>query len=72
MCEYVYGGVTAFYEQPALGEANTDLGNGLTNQIFYAKYPPVKIGSQIIYINGQVWHQVNNIRLANPGSKPMS
>lgn len=69
LCEYVFGGTTAFKAQEALGANNNSLGNGTVGQVFYTKYPPIVTGSQAVYINGQTWQQVANIASAPRGAR---
>jgi alpha-N-arabinofuranosidase len=51
---YAFGGITEFTKQATIGFAETDLtsalSKGTANQQFYAAYPPVVAGTNIVYI----------------------
>ncbi len=61
LCEYVYGGVTSFSNQKTLATNNSTAGNRSPNQVFYAEYPPIVSGSQVVFVNGIAWVKVNSL-----------
>jgi alpha-N-arabinofuranosidase len=67
LCQYVYGGITAFTDQRAIAVNNDQSSNGTPDQAFYAQYPPVASGSQVVYVNGRAWAPIGNINNATPG-----
>lgn len=69
LCEYVYGGTTAFTKQATLDANNGSTGNGKTGQVFFAEYPPLVPSSQTVYVNGRIWQPVNNIKQAGYGQR---
>jgi len=63
LCEYVYGGTTSFNRQVAINSNNSTNSDGTASQNFYALYPPIVSGSQIVRVNGSVWRQVSDLSL---------
>lgn len=65
---YALGGSTTFTRQP-VGSA-TDwrapaaLSDGSPGQVFYAHYPPLAPGSQIVYVGGTAWQEVADLSTA--------
>ncbi len=69
LCEYVYGGVTEFSKQKTIAADNNLVGNGTANQVFFAKYPPVVMASQTVYVNGSAWTQVGSFTGVSASAK---
>jgi alpha-L-arabinofuranosidase len=72
-CLYAFGGTTRFVKQPTVGAADTSaassISTGKAGQIFYANYPPVRLGSQTVYVGGTAWTPVSRLAQAPPGAR---
>jgi alpha-N-arabinofuranosidase len=68
---YAFGGTTRFTKQAVVGyadlDANAAKSKGTANQVFYASYPPVKPGTQTVYVNNVTWKKVDNLATAGAG-----
>jgi alpha-L-arabinofuranosidase len=71
ICLYVFGGTTAFYNQTVGTFADelpsAALSTGSPDQTFYVYYPPVVPNTESVYVNGELWHEVQSLSTAGPG-----
>jgi alpha-L-arabinofuranosidase len=70
VCLYAFGGTTAFYDQ-TVGTFADELqsasySTGSPDQTFYVYYPPVVPSTQTVYVNGQIWREVQSLSAAGP------
>lgn len=69
-CLYAFGGTTSFTKQ-AVGTfaeqvPQASYSDGQPGQDFYAYFPPVVTGSQVVYVDGQAWSPVASLAGAGP------
>ena len=70
VCLYAFGGTTAFYDQPVGTFADelpsTTYSTGGADQSFYVYYPPVVPDTETVYVNEQIWQEVQSLSAAGP------
>ena len=72
-CLYAFGGTTYFSPQPVGTFADelkpASYSTGAANQRFYVYFPPVVPSSVAVFVDGQAWAQVPNLRSAGPRAR---
>ncbi len=70
VCLYAFGGTTAFYDQPVGTFADelpsTTYSTGGADQSFYVYYPPAVPDTETVYVNDQIWQEVQSLSAAGP------
>ena len=72
-CMYIYGGTTSFTKQATVGYDNwtaaASKSRGTPSASFYAKFPPVRSGSDTVFVGGTAWTRVDSLSQAASGDQ---
>jgi alpha-N-arabinofuranosidase len=71
--KYAFGGETAFEKDRAVGlvdySPGASLSNGKPGQQFFVRFPPIKPGSDKVYVGEEWWKRIDSLSKAGPDDK---